>query len=162
MRIAPGLYRKYICEQWSQMPADAFRQARADAKERIDRNVQFHAFGFDSDPEAVALTIANAKKAGVSDRITVVQRDIRDFRAEAGQNIVCNPPYGERMLDVEQARALYRVMGKVFDRQIPCSIITPDAEFEKAFGRKARKTRKLYNGMMQCRLYQYWENPAES
>ena len=162
MRIAPGLYRKYICEQWSQMPADAFRQARADAKERIDRNVQFHAFGFDSDPEAVALTIANAKKAGVSDRVTVVQRDIRDFRAEAGQNIVCNPPYGERMLDVEQARALYRVMGKVFDRQIPCSIITPDAEFEKAFGRKARKTRKLYNGMMQCRLYQYWENPAES
>ena len=98
----------------------------------------------------------NAKKAGVADRITVKQQEIMDFSAVSGRNIVCNPPYGERMLDVEQARGLYRVMSKVIPDDLPCSIITPDTEFEQCFGRKARKRRKLYNGMMQCQLYQYW------
>ena len=60
------------------------------------------------------------------------------------------------MLDVEQARALYRVMGRVFPASAPCSIITPDTEFEQCFGHKARKRRKLYNGMLQCQLYQYY------
>lgn len=160
MRIAPGLHRKYICEQWAQMPETAFRQARSAATEKINHHAEFHGFGFDKDPEAVALTLANAKKAGVADRITVRQQEIKDLKAAAEWNIVCNPPYGERMLDIEQAREIYRIMGRVFPRENPCSIITPDAEFEKRFDRKARKRRKLYNGMMQCRLYQYWNTAA--
>lgn len=157
LRIAPGLHRGFLCEKWAQVPKEAFRKARSEATEKINREAQFHAYGFDSDPEAVALTIANAKKAGVEQRITVVQRDIKDFEAVSGQNIVCNPPYGERMLDVNQARQLYEIIGKKFPGDLSCSIITPDAEFEKCFGRKARKRRKLYNGMMQCHLYQYWK-----
>ena len=157
LHIAPGLHRKYICEQWEQVPETAFRKARADATEKIDRKAAFHAYGFDRDPEAVALTLANAKKAGVADRITVKEQDIRKFQAVPGQNIVCNPPYGERMLDTEQAREIYRVLKQVIPQDSPFSVITPDAEFEKCFGRKARKQRKLYNGMMQCRLYQYWK-----
>ena len=157
LRIAPGLHRSFACERWEQVDAAVFRQARAAASEKINRNAEFRAVGYDSDPEAVALTLANAKKAGVADRITVKQQDIRQFRFERGQNIVCNPPYGERMLDVEQARELYQIMGKVFPADSSCSIISPDAEFETRFGRKARKRRKLYNGMMQCQLYQYWK-----
>ena len=157
LRIAPGLHRSFACEHWEQVDAAVFRQARAAASEKINRNAEFRAVGYDSDPEAVALTLANAKKAGVADRITVKQQDIRQFRFERGQNIVCNPPYGERMLDVEQARELYQIMGKVFPADSSCSIISPDAEFETRFGRKARKRRKLYNGMMQCQLYQYWK-----
>ena len=157
MRIAPGLHRSFACEHWTQIAPEIFRTARAAATEKIDRSTAFHAYGFDSDPEAVALTLANAKKAGVADRITVKQQEIRDFRWETGQNIVCNPPYGERMLDIEQARALYQIMGKVFPSDCSCSIISPDPEFEMRFGRKARKRRKLYNGMMQCQLYQYWK-----
>ncbi|HAG13755.1 MAG TPA: RNA methyltransferase [Ruminococcus sp.] len=157
LRIAPGLHRSFLCEKWDQMPKEAFRKARSAATEQINRDAKFHAFGFDSDPEAVALTLQNAKKAGVADRITVIQRDIKDFVPVSGQNIVCNPPYGERMLDVEQARKLYHIMGTKFPADIPCSIISPDKEFEKCFGKKARKRRKLYNGMMQCQLYQYWK-----
>ena len=156
MHIAPGLHRSFACEQWEQIDKEVFRQARTAATEKINRDVQFHAYGFDSDPEAVRLTLENAKKAGVADRVTVVQRDIAEFEPVSGQRIVCNPPYGERMLDIEKARAIYRTMGKVFAAETPCSIITPDGTFEKEFGRKAKKQRKLYNGMMQCRLYQYF------
>ena len=60
------------------------------------------------------------------------------------------------MLDVEQAREIYRIMKRVIPPELPCSVITPDTEFEKLFDRRARKRRKLYNGMMQCRLYQYY------
>ena len=162
MRIAPGLHRKFACETWDQAPQDAFRKARTAATEKINHNAEFHGFGFDVDPAAVELTMLNAKKAGVADRITVKQQDIKDFRAESGWNIVCNPPYGERMLDVEQARALYRTMSRVIPNDLSCSIITPDTEFEKCFERKARKRRKLYNGMMQCQLYQYWPDASRT
>lgn len=157
MRIAPGLHRGFACEKWEQVSAQVFRDARAAATEKINRSAEFHAYGFDSDPEAVALTLENARRAGVADRFTVKQQEIRDFRYIEGQNIVCNPPYGERMLDVEQARALYRIMGRVFPADSTCTVISPDAEFEARFGRKARKRRKLYNGMIQCQLYQYWK-----
>ena len=157
MRIAPGLHRSFACEKWEQLSPQIFRDARAAATEKINRDAAFHAFGFDSDPEAVALTLENAKKAGVADRITVKQQDIRNFRYTAGQNIVCNPPYGERMLDVQQARELYKIMGSVFPADSTCTVISPDKEFETRFGRKARKRRKLYNGMMQCQIYQYWK-----
>ena len=162
LRIAPGLHRSFLCEKWEQVPETAFRSARSAATAKINRDAQFHAYGFDSDPEAVALTLANAKKAGVADRITVQQRDISKFTYESGQIIVCNPPYGERMLDVEQARQLYRIMGRKFPQDAPCSIISPDTEFQKCFGRKARKRRKLYNGMMQCQLYQYWNETGHA
>ena len=158
MHMAPGLHRRFAAERWTQMPKKAWFDAREAARAAIDRNADFTAYGFDCDPEAVALTLENAKKAGVADRITVRQRDIRDFEAVPGQTVVCNPPYGERMLDISAARALYRVMGKVFPEDSACSIITPDAEFEQCFGRKARRRRKLYNGMLQCQLYQFWKS----
>lgn len=157
MHMAPGLHRRFAAERWTQMPKKAWFDAREAARAKIDRTAEYSAFGFDSDPEAVKLTIENAKKAGIADRVTVIQRDIKDFEAVAGQTVVCNPPYGERMLDVSAARALYRVMGKVFPADLACSIITPDNDFEQCFGRKARKRRKLYNGMLQCQLYQYWQ-----
>ena len=72
---------------------------------------------------------------------------------------ICNPPYGERMLEIREAEELYRKMGEVFrpDSENPCYIISPHEEFEKFFGRKADKKRKLYNGMIKCNLYMYFK-----
>ncbi|MDD5946637.1 MAG: class I SAM-dependent RNA methyltransferase [Oscillospiraceae bacterium] len=156
MRIAPGLRRRYAAERWGSVPAKLWAESREEARALIQRDVPFTAVGYDIDPEAVSLSLENAKKAGVAEKITVKQADIRDFQVVAGQTIVCNPPYGERMLDVQQAQELYRIMGKVFRGDCACSIISPDAEFEKHFGRKADKRRKLYNGMLQCQLHQYF------
>ena len=50
-------------------------------------------------------------------------------------------------------------MGKRFERKPGWSycVITPDDDFEKCFGRRADKRRKLYNGMLQCQLYMYFK-----
>ena len=105
------------------------------------------------------LTAANAKIAGVDEYITVERRDIRDFVCPEGAlKILTNPPYGERMLEISEAREIYKTMG---ERLLPLNgnqlyAITPDEEFENIFGAKADKNRKLYNGMMMCRLYSYF------
>ena len=72
---------------------------------------------------------------------------------------MCNPPYGERMLEIKQAEELYKIMGQVYlgTREAPCYIISPHEDFEKFFGRKADKRRKLYNGMIKCQLFMYFK-----
>ncbi len=157
MHMAPGLHRRYAAERWEQMPKRAWFDAREAARAKICRDVDFRAIGYDIDPQAVELAQENARKAGVAEKIKVMQGDVKDLQVSAEQLIVCNPPYGERLLDVEAAKELYRVMGKVFPRENAASIISPDQTFEQCFGRKAAKRRKLYNGMLQCNLYQYWK-----
>lgn len=156
---APGLRRHFQAELWRDSPEELWRRERERAKELICRNPEFTAEGYDLDPAAVALTLENAEKAGVS--VTARVRDIRDFTADGRFGcVVCNPPYGERLLDRREAQEIARTMGKVFPPQPGWSygIISPDEEFEALFGRPADKRRKLYNGMIKCQFYQYFKN----
>ena len=160
MRIAPGLRRRFSAEKWSWLPQKVWQQERHRAFDLIQRDATFHAYGSDIDPEAVELARHNAKQAGVDARIEVVQRDIKDFFIPKEKGVViCNPPYGERLLDMKAAQEIYRTMGKVFGQGFPHRyyIISPDMEFERSFGRKADKRRKLYNGMIPCQLYMYFK-----
>ena len=120
----------------------------------------FRSYGYYIDPEAIALTEENCRKAGVQPRIHLMQRDIADFEPIEHAITICNPPYGERMLDIQHAQSIYRIMGDVFpaDKAHPCYIITPDADFELHFGKPANKKRKLYNGMIQCNLMSYYQD----
>ena len=90
----------------------------------------------------------------------MVQRDVRDFSIPVEKGVViCNPPYGERLLDLKAAQEIYRTMGKVFCQGHPHRyyIISPDMEFERSYGKTADKRRKLYNGMIPCQLYMYFK-----
>lgn len=158
--IAPGLNRTFAGEKMRFLPKSAWENARNEARSRVKPAGKFRAEGFDIDPECVELTLRNAKKAGVGECITAKTRNIRDFEyPEASVKILTNPPYGERMLEITDAREIYKILG---ERLVPLGenslyIITPDESFEDIFGLKAEKNRKLYNGMMMCRLYTYFE-----
>ena len=79
-------------------------------------------------------------------------------KSEKG-SVICNPAYGERLLDIEEAQRLYKIMGEKFVRKHGWAyyVISPSEEFEKEFGRKADKRRKLYNGMIKCQLFMYFK-----
>lgn len=165
LNIAPGLKRRFAGERYGFLPERAWRSAREEALEAIHHGSEFRAMGYDIDAECVELTLANAKKAGLEKYIKAEKRDIRDFsyrelsETDKAAKIITNPPYGERMLELSQARELYEIMGR---QLLPRGgnqlyIITPDEEFENIFGLKSDKNRKLYNGMMMCRLYQYFK-----
>lgn len=158
--IAPGISRGFAAEGFSQIGKAVWQRERERARELEKRDVPFEGFGYDSDPSAVSLTLENAKKAGVGDCIRAEKKEISRFRADGDSGcVICNPPYGERLLDVNQARELYRAMGKAFERRHfwSYSIISPDETFEACFGRKADKRRKLYNGMIRCQYYMYFK-----
>ncbi|MDL2232966.1 class I SAM-dependent RNA methyltransferase [Ruminococcaceae bacterium OttesenSCG-928-L11] len=159
-RIAPGVRRKFAAESWSSMHRNVWEQERKAAIEAINRDAKFHAHGFDIDPEAIRLTKENADKAAVGKRVSSLKQDIDGFAVPDEPAIVlCNPPYGERLLEIREAEELYRRMGKVFARhpQLKLYIISPHEQFESFFGRRADKKRKLYNGMIKCQLFMYYK-----
>ena len=158
LNVAPGLRRNFAAQKWNQIPDEIWQNARAEAMDLIDRQGTFAGFGFDIDDVAVELTRDNAKKAGVGSKLTIKQQDISKFIPIENSITFCNPPYGERMLEIKDAEELYKKMGQRFapSKENPCYIISPHEEFEKFFGKKADKKRKLYNGMIKCNLYMYF------
>lgn len=158
--IAPGLNRHFSAERFEALPKNIWREERERARDLEKTDTDFIGYGSDIDGEAVKLAAANAARLPIGKKLNFEKRDIRDFKklSERG-TVICNPPYGERLLDLQDAERLYREMGRVFTPAHGWSyyVITPDEEFETCFGRKADKRRKLYNGMIKCQLYMYFK-----
>lgn len=157
--IMPGYRRGFVSEQWAELSPSHWQSERTRALDLIKHGTDFHAFGSDIDKDAVELTHSNASKFGVRKLITLKQSDIRFFAPQTEKGtLITNPPYGERMMDLKQAGDIYRIMGKLFEpkRGWSYNIISPDEEFEKIYGSKARKRRKLYNGMIKCTYFSYF------
>lgn len=154
---APGLNRSFSAQNWGFVPASAWEQARQAAQDAEFRG-EYRILGSDNDPESLNIAISNAKKAGVGKLIRFEEADAtkRDLPASGGV-IVCNPPYGERMMEQRSAQRLYQALGKHlrFADGWQKFIISSEPEFEHYFGARADKKRKLYNGMIQCNLFQY-------
>lgn len=155
---APGLNRSFSFQKWSTLPNNALSDAVDEAISREYDRV-YDIWGGDIDPRCVELAQANAAKADVDDTIRFEHYDARRFYSTSDYGrLVTNPPYGERLMDKEQVSQLYRAFGHSV-RLLPAgwrvSILSSHTEFEEAFGQKARKKRKLYNGMIKCDLFMY-------
>ena len=162
--IAPGLHRHFTAQQWQNMPQIIWKREEEAARDAIRRDSAFEGFGYDIDQQALQLAKENAGKAGVADAIAFQARDICDFYETMPRaSVICNPPYGERLLDLKQARKLYSIMGARFEKKPGWSytVISPDKLFERFFGRQADKRRKLYNGMIKCQVYMYFKNETD-
>ncbi len=158
--IAPGVNRRFTAEQWSQIPPEVWKEERERARSLEKPEIPFKAYGSDVDEQALKIAKENARRAGVGEYITFRKADATQFKPETDRGtVIINPPYGERLMDQKSVTELYNKLGKVFTPQRGWGyyIITADEEFEKAFGRKADKRRKLYNGMIKCQLYMYYK-----
>ena len=154
---APGLNRRFVAEQFAWMQKDVWANVRAEAKDK-EFNGSYRILGSDNDPKCVSLSMANARKAGLADCIAFRDGDATKMNLPAESGIiVCNPPYGQRMLEQQSAQRLYAALGRhlKFADQWKKFIITSEPEFEHYFGRRADKKRKLYNGMIKCDYYMY-------
>lgn len=158
--IAPGINRNFSAERFDVIPRRVWSEERERAKSLERECHDFEAFGSDIDPEAIKMAQVNAERAHVGNLINFKTADIKDFSPSTDRGtVICNPPYGERMLDISESEMLYGTMGRAFPQKHGWSytIISPDEEFETAFGRKADKRRKLYNGMIRCQVYMYFK-----
>jgi putative N6-adenine-specific DNA methylase len=157
---APGLKRSFAAENYPWIDAQIWAQVREEARDREFRG-DYRILGSDNDPKCVSLSMANARKAGVADVIAFKDGDATKMSLPAQEGIlVCNPPYGQRMLEQQSAQRLYAALGRhlKFADGWKKYIITSEPEFEHYFGRRADKKRKLYNGMIKCDYYMFTDN----
>ena len=158
-RRAPGLMRAFDAEKWSCLDAAVWRQAREDAIGIADGSARFDIVGSDIDPACVQLSMENARKAGVANTVFFEQTDATKRNYTQSGVLIANPPYGERLLDLKEAEALYQKLGiAIGTSQMKQYILSSDPLFERCFGKKADKRRKLYNGMIKCELHMYFKH----
>ena len=154
---APGLNRHFAAEEYPWVPKNVWAEAKEEARSK-EFSGKYRIVGSDNDPSCVSLAFANARKAGVSDCVDFKDGDATKLPlpAESGL-IVCNPPYGERMMEQHSAQRLYTALGKHLRYADGWQkfVITSEPEFEHYFGRRADKKRKFYNGKIKCDFYMF-------
>jgi len=154
---APGLKRRFAAQKWAWLEAKIWEEAIGDAKSK-EYSGDYDIWGGDIDPKSIAAATENAKRAGVLEHIRFETAEASEFRREASNGtLMTNPPYGERVMLQSEAEAIYRKLGaaaKNLDNW-KMYILSSHTEFERAFGKKAVKKRKLYNGMIKCDLFMY-------
>jgi putative N6-adenine-specific DNA methylase len=158
--IAPGLYRKFVCETWPSIDKEVFDQVR-DGAEKSIKKTNMKLLGYDINDWVLRTARRNAEKARVSEYIDFQKLDFNNFSSKKKYGyIITNPPYGERIGEktaVEQLNKQMGIMKKTLETW-DFNILTAYPSFEKLFGRKATKNRKLYNGRLLCYFYQYLDN----
>ena len=161
---APGLSRRFAAEAFAFLPESVWMAAREEANILRRSDTSFEAYASDIDPDAVKNAKLCAKNAGMANHIRVYEADALSITTGGRRGtVVCNPPYGERLGTIKEAEALYRQMGRHFASLDAWQIyvLTSHEGFERLYGRKADKVRKLYNGMLPCYFYQFFkkQNP---
>lgn len=156
--IAPGINREFASQDWPWIPADLWRQARKEAQEvaRFHQPIQIQ--GYDIDERSVKMARQYAFNALDAHEIHFEQRDVAELGSRYYYGcLITNPPYGERMGEVEELENIYQIMADRFFKLDTWSIyvLTAYPELEHIFGKKADRRRKLYNGRIMCQYYQY-------
>lgn len=168
--IAPGHLRDYFGFQgWRGHNDRIWRELVTEAKQRrearADRKLDLR--GFDRDPQAIRAAIENSARATLRGKIHFERRELQDVRRESeGPGLlVANPPYGERIGDIEQLRSLYRLLGDKLKTEFgdwQAAVLTGNPPLARDLGVNARRTHTLFNGKIECRLLRFDLNEGSS
>ena len=156
--MAPGLNRTFAAEQWRQVAKNSWTTAREEARDNIKPSLGERLSGFDIDFRPLKLAREAARQAGVEPDIHFQERPLSEFGTSRKYGvIITNPPYGERVGTQEQAEQLYLQMAEKFRPLDTWStyLLTSHPRFEKLYGRRAGRRRKLFNARIACTYYQY-------
>ena len=157
--IAPGLDRDFTSEGWPRVKKEYWSEARKEAFKSIKSNIKLNIMGFDINRHAIDIARENAANFGLEDDITFYVKDMRNIELKNEYGVVvCNPPYGERIGEKKEIALLYKDLGNKFIQLDNWSVyvITSEEDFERYYGKKADKKRKLFNGRIKVDYYQYY------
>lgn len=164
LNIPAGLNRGFDFQNWKCFDKKIFDRAAEEAKANIVTDADLRISGFDIDDKQLKLARKHAELAGVDKYIHFQRADMRDFSSRFSHGvIISNPPYGERLSDRKEVEKLYRDYGKkvaLLDDWCAYTL-TPVDDFERLFGKKADKKRKIYNGKIECCYYSHLAPPPK-
>ncbi|MFW5426817.1 MAG: bifunctional 23S rRNA (guanine(2069)-N(7))-methyltransferase RlmK/23S rRNA (guanine(2445)-N(2))-methyltransferase RlmL [Methylophagaceae bacterium] len=164
--IAPGSHRDYFgFLYWKQHDKEAWKRLKAEAERRRHSGLARLPVitGGDSNSKAVEAAQDNIAEIGLSDRINVEQRELLDWPAHAKSLpesglIVCNPPYGERMGDVNELHYLYESLGNIVSQALPAwrtTMITDNEALGEFTGLNLFDSTPFDNGPIPCQVLCY-------
>ena len=169
--VAPGLAReRFGFHGWRGFDAARWASLRADAEARASagmRALEAVFFGFDADPAAINLARINAQRAGVAGFVTLSGRPVDGLAPpphRAPGLVICNPPYGERIGEIQALKPVYAAFGAALKRGFAgwrAALITSSDELGFATGLKAARRYALMNGAIECRLLCFDDIRAE-
>lgn len=163
LKIAPGKNRTFAYQQWDCVDGKAYLRALAEANDiQVDRPLSI--IGGDINPKAIEIANFHARQAGVDKYVKFNLRKAQDFvsRASYGVN-VSNPPYGERLSDLDEVKQTTQDLGKLYKTLDNWSFyfLSPYQDFERDFCRRADKKRYLYNAGIKCSYYSFMGKPPK-
>lgn len=157
--IAPGFNRTFAAENWPWIERKHWDLAYEEAEDLANYEQPLHIVGSDIDHRMIEISKQNALEAGLADVITFKQMQLKDLRIKQENGyLITNPPYGERLNDKHYVQHLYETLGEIM-RQAPSwsvYVLTSDKQFEKYYGKRATKKRKLFNGFIETHYYQFF------
>lgn len=156
--LAPGRGRSFAAENWPQLPIKFWTEARQEARDLVATPLAMQIIARDRDPKVIKIAKQNAREAGVLSEIHFEVKDFIAFPTNRDHGCtICNPPYGERIGERDEVRQLHHDMGELL---LPLDtwshyILTSSKTFEREFGRRADRRRKIFNARIPCTYYQY-------
>ena len=165
LHIAPGIRRGFDFASWACAPKEVLKVALEEAKDKENRNAKPIIFASDISEKAISIAKYHARQAGVEKNIRFSVADAKKFTSDLKYGVLLsNPPYGERLGDEKEVRALMGEVGKAF-RALPdwnAYILTALPDFERYFGKTADKKKKLFNANLVCGFYSYFGKPPKA
>lgn len=154
--IPVGLNRDFDFLHYPVFDRRIWDSLKKQANANIDNNCATPIFASDIDEKQLSLCKKHAKLAGVDDIIRIERADMADFKSNLQRGVVIsNPPYGERLMERDEIEVLYKKLGRVAKNNPDWCFytLTDVTDFERLFGKKADKKRKMYNGRIDCFYY---------
>lgn len=162
--IAPGLGRaSFGFERWLNHRNDIWLKLREEAHER--RRVGLakdlpEIRGYDADVRVIRAAEENIVSAELDNWLRVTRKELAEFKKPTHTHIasglvICNPPYGERLGEVESLKLLYAHLGERLRNEFQgwhAGIFTGNPELGKQMGLRAGKKYKLFNGTIPSEL----------
>jgi len=162
--IAPGYLRDYYgFIGWKQFQPEAWSSLTQEAEERREKGLEQLPViaGSDAIIKTAGIAKANIKAAGLANKITILGQPLNQVKAENDWQsglFICNPPYGERLGEVDKLKQLYHEIGVILQARFSgwnASVFTGNHELAFQIPLRSHKAYKLFNGAIECKLFNF-------
>ena len=159
--MAPGINRTFAGEGFPWWDKKIWAAARQRCMDGVITDSP-EIIGSDIDKKTLSMAKTHARKAGVQDYIRFFNKDVRSLKiTDPDGHIISNPPYGIRLGDEKQMPLFYGSVFKVLPPHWSWHILSARDDVERLAGRKADKKRRLFNGRIECRYYEFFKRKAD-
>ena len=157
--IAPGAGRGFGFQQLKNFELELWKELLEEAMDAERPAADAQIYGSDISPVAVRAALANLDRAGLLPAVTLSTGDLLEITAPAASGIlIANPPYGERLSELDELAAFYPLLGSALKRNFAgwnCYLLTADLRLPKLMRLTPSKKTPLYNGAIECRLFEF-------